>query len=50
VTRRERRRRGRAIRLGFIDAEQLAKLAAKLPNDYGQYLKNVIHDPYAVGE
>ncbi len=39
-----------AYRMGFIDAEQLAKLAAKLPNDYGQYLKNVIHDPYAVGE
>jgi glucose-1-phosphate thymidylyltransferase len=39
-----------AYRMGFIDAEQLAELAAKLPNDYGQYLKNVIHDPYAVGE
>jgi glucose-1-phosphate thymidylyltransferase len=39
-----------AYRMGFIDAEQLAKLAAKLPNDYGQYLKNVINDPYTAGE
>ena len=39
-----------AYRMGFITAEQLEKLAAKLPNDYGQYLKNLIHDPYTAGE
>ena len=38
-----------AYRMGFIDAEQPRRARReKLPNDYGQYLKNVIHDPYAV--
>ena len=31
-----------AYRMGFITAEQVEKLAAKIPNDYGQYLKAVI--------
>jgi glucose-1-phosphate thymidylyltransferase len=39
-----------AFRMGFITAEQVEALAARLPNDYGQYLKNVIYDPYTAGE
>jgi glucose-1-phosphate thymidylyltransferase len=39
-----------AYRMGFITAEQVEALAAKLPNEYGQYLKNVINDPYAARE
>jgi glucose-1-phosphate thymidylyltransferase len=30
-----------AFRMGFIDADRLEALARKLPNDYGQYLKNL---------
>jgi len=36
-----------AYRMGFIDAVQLEKLAAQFPNDYGQYLKTILNDPYA---
>ena len=36
-----------AYRMGFIDAAQLEKLAAMIPNDYGQYLKTVLNDPYS---
>ncbi len=35
-----------AFRMGFIDATQLARLAAAIPNDYGKYLMGVINDPY----
>ncbi len=38
-----------AYRMGFIDGAQLEKLAASFPNDYGQYLKSVLNDPYAPG-
>ncbi len=34
-----------AYRMGFISAEQVDQLAAKIPNDYGRYLKAVIDDP-----
>jgi glucose-1-phosphate thymidylyltransferase len=33
-----------AFRQGFIDAAQVERIAAKLPNDYGQYLRQVIAD------
>ena len=33
-----------AFRMGFITAEQVEKLAAKIPNDYGTYLKAVIRE------
>jgi glucose-1-phosphate thymidylyltransferase len=35
-----------AYRMGFIDGAQLEKLAAAIPNDYGQYLRAILHDPY----
>ena len=35
-----------AYRMGFIDAGQVEAIAAKIPNDYGQYLRDLIHDPY----
>ena len=35
-----------AYRMGFIDAGQLASLAAGLRNDYGAYLKALLKDPY----
>jgi glucose-1-phosphate thymidylyltransferase len=33
-----------AYRMGFITAEQVEQLAAKIPNNYGYYLKSVIHE------
>jgi glucose-1-phosphate thymidylyltransferase len=33
-----------AYRMGFISAEQVEQLANEIPNDYGQYLKAVIHE------
>jgi glucose-1-phosphate thymidylyltransferase len=36
-----------AYRMGFIDASQLERLAAAIPNDYGQYLRALLSDPYA---
>ena len=36
-----------AYRMGFIDAGQLERLAADLPNDYGRYLRDLLNDPYA---
>jgi glucose-1-phosphate thymidylyltransferase len=38
-----------AYRMGFIDAAQVEALAAKFPNDYGQYLRNLLNDPYEPG-
>ena len=35
-----------AYRMGYIDAAQLEALAAQLPNDYGAYLRRVLHQPY----
>ena len=31
-----------AYRKGFIDADQLLKLADQYPNGYGQYLRDVV--------
>ena len=39
-----------AYRMGFIDGAQLERLAAGLPNDYGQYLLGVLNDPYQPGD
>jgi glucose-1-phosphate thymidylyltransferase len=33
-----------AYRMGFITAEQVEQLAAKIPNNYGHYLKSVIQE------
>jgi glucose-1-phosphate thymidylyltransferase len=33
-----------AYRMGFITAEQVEQLAAKIPNNYGYYLKSVIRE------
>jgi glucose-1-phosphate thymidylyltransferase len=33
-----------AYRMGFITAEQVEQLAAKIPNNYGQYLRAVIQE------
>jgi glucose-1-phosphate thymidylyltransferase len=33
-----------AYRMGFITAEQVEQLAAKIPNDYGHYLESVIRE------
>ena len=33
-----------AYRMGFISVEQVEKLADRIPNDYGQYLKAVIRE------
>jgi glucose-1-phosphate thymidylyltransferase len=33
-----------AYRMGFITAEQVEKLADKIPNDYGNYLREVIRE------
>ena len=33
-----------AYRMGFITAEQVEQLAAKIPNNYGHYLKAVIRE------
>jgi glucose-1-phosphate thymidylyltransferase len=38
-----------AYRMGFIDAAQVEKLASTFPNDYGQYLRNLLKDPYEPG-
>jgi glucose-1-phosphate thymidylyltransferase len=38
-----------AYRMGFIDAGQLERLAAGLPNDYGAYLRAILNDPYQPG-
>jgi glucose-1-phosphate thymidylyltransferase len=38
-----------AYRMGFIDAAQLERLAAGLPNDYGAYLRSILNDPYQPG-
>ena len=35
--------------MGFIDGAQLERLATAYPNDYGQYLKGVLNDPYEPG-
>jgi glucose-1-phosphate thymidylyltransferase len=34
-----------AYRMGFITAEQVLRLADRLPNDYGAYLKQVAAEP-----
>jgi glucose-1-phosphate thymidylyltransferase len=33
-----------AYRMGFISVEEVEQLANQIPNDYGQYLKGVIHE------
>jgi len=38
-----------AWRMGFIDSGQVEALAAKLPNDYGRYLRDLLSDPYTPG-
>ena len=30
--------------MGFITADQVERLADKIPNDYGRYLKNVVRE------
>jgi len=34
-----------AYRMGYIDAAQVEKLAAAMPNDYGQYLRAILQEP-----
>jgi len=34
-----------AYRMGFITAEQVERLADKIPNDYGAYLKEIVREP-----
>jgi glucose-1-phosphate thymidylyltransferase len=34
-----------AYRMGYITAAQVEALAAKLPNDYGRYLKDLLREP-----
>jgi glucose-1-phosphate thymidylyltransferase len=34
-----------AFRMGFITAEQVVRLADRIPNDYGAYLKQVVAEP-----
>jgi glucose-1-phosphate thymidylyltransferase len=34
-----------AYRMGFVDAEQVARLASGLKNDYGQYLLSMLGEP-----
>jgi glucose-1-phosphate thymidylyltransferase len=34
-----------AFRMGFIDAQQVLRLAKRLPNDYGAYLKQIAAEP-----
>jgi glucose-1-phosphate thymidylyltransferase len=36
-----------AYRMGYIDAAQVEALAARLPNDYGRYLTDMLRDPSA---
>jgi glucose-1-phosphate thymidylyltransferase len=38
-----------AYRMGFIDAAQVERLATAMPNDYGQYLRAILGDPYEPG-
>jgi glucose-1-phosphate thymidylyltransferase len=38
-----------AYRMGFIDAAQVERLAGAMPNDYGQYLRAILGDPYEPG-
>jgi glucose-1-phosphate thymidylyltransferase len=33
-----------ACRMGFITADQVGRLADKIPNDYGRYLKNLVRE------
>ncbi len=33
-----------AYRMGFIDAEQVERLAARIPNDYGAYLREIVRE------
>jgi glucose-1-phosphate thymidylyltransferase len=33
-----------AYRMGFINAEQVERLAAKIPNDYGAYLREIVRE------
>jgi glucose-1-phosphate thymidylyltransferase len=33
-----------AYRMGFITAEQVERLAGKIPNDYGSYLKEIVRE------
>ena len=33
-----------ACRMGFITADQVERLADKIPNDYGRYLKNLVRE------
>jgi glucose-1-phosphate thymidylyltransferase len=35
--------------MGFIGPAQVEALAAKLPNDYGQYLRDLLNDPSSPG-
>jgi glucose-1-phosphate thymidylyltransferase len=30
-----------ALRMGFIDADQVVRLAERIPNEYGAYLKQI---------
>jgi glucose-1-phosphate thymidylyltransferase len=34
-----------AFRMGYVGPEQLESLAARLPNDYGQYLRDILREP-----
>jgi glucose-1-phosphate thymidylyltransferase len=34
-----------AFRMGFITAEQVVRLADRIPNDYGAYLKQIAAEP-----
>ncbi len=38
-----------AYRIGFITASQVAALADKLPNDYGEYLRALLREPDGAG-
>ena len=38
-----------AYRMGFITTSQVAALADKLPNDYGEYLKALLREPDGAG-
>ena len=38
-----------AYRMGFIDAARVEEIAARFGNDYGQYLRRLLDDPFAPG-
>jgi glucose-1-phosphate thymidylyltransferase len=38
-----------AFRMGYIGAEQLEGLAARLPNEYGEYLRAILREPSLPG-